>query len=62
MQINTLPIFGFFEAPVAEDKVTRIDDKIATLKQQMRQMKALEVQIDEAPDKHARAAGRGTRP
>ena len=47
---------------MAEDKVTRIDDKIAALQQQMRQMKALEVQIDEAPDKHARAAGRGTRP
>ena len=47
---------------MAEDKVTRIDDKIAALQQQMRQMKALEVQMDEAPDQHARAAGRGTRP
>jgi transposase len=39
------------ETPVAEDKVNRIDDKIAALKQQMRQMKALEVQMDAAPDK-----------
>ena len=47
---------------MAEDKVTRIDDKKVALQQQMRQMKALEVQMDEAPDKHARAAGLGTRP
>ena len=39
------------EAPAAENKVTRIHDKIAALKKQMRQMKALEIQRHEAPDK-----------
>lgn len=39
------------ETPVAEEKITRIDDKIAALKKQMRQMKVLEVQLHEAPDK-----------
>lgn len=39
------------EAPVAEDKVTRIDEKIAALKKQMREAKELEAQMLEAPDK-----------
>jgi transposase len=39
------------EAPVAEDKVTRIDEKIAALKKQMREAKKLETQMLEAPDK-----------
>ena len=39
------------EAPVAEDKITRVGDKIAALRKQMREMKALEVKMHEAPDK-----------
>ena len=39
------------EAPAAEDKITRIGDKIAALRKQMRQMKALEIQLQAAPDK-----------
>ncbi|MDH3469503.1 MAG: IS1182 family transposase [Gammaproteobacteria bacterium] len=39
------------EGAVAEDKVTRIDEKIAALKQQMREAKRLEEQMLESPDK-----------
>lgn len=39
------------EAPVAEAKVTRIDEKIAALKEQMQKMKRLDVELENTPSK-----------
>ena len=42
------------EGEVAEAKSARLKDKIATLREQMRKFKALEVAVEAAPDKRFR--------
>ena len=39
------------DAPVAQIKTARLQDKIAALKTRMRELKAIEVELDAAPDK-----------